>query len=211
MPRVFRNFKEEYKEEARKRILDAALVVAKRKGYQSMTLDDVADEVGVTKGTLYLYFKNKEDLFRNIFCGMSKSFEETMEYTHVDTDDLDTALRSVIDHIITFSKAFGIENNLALIGDWVSVAIRDASGHSLFREMFMVKMQHLEDRFRVLQEKKQIPATVDIHAATRGIFGLTAVVKLMIFFGDDEDEIRAWWIGSVKKLLDVPATPAMGK
>jgi len=206
MARVFRNFKEEYKEEARKRILDAALEVVKKKGYQSMTLDDVAEEVGVTKGTLYLYFKNKEDLFRNVFSEMSKSFEETMEYTLVDKDDLDTVLSCLIDHIITCNKKFGIEKHIALVVDWISVVVRDPSGQPLVKEMIMRKIQILEEKLGALQEKKQVPATVDIHAATRGIIGLTAVVKFMIFLGDDEDEIRTWWIGSVKKLLDVPVT-----
>jgi AcrR family transcriptional regulator len=206
MTRVFRNFKEEYKEEARKRILDAALEVVKKKGYQSMTLDDVAEEVGVTKGTLYLYFKNKEDLFRNVFSEMSKSFEETMEYTLVDKEDLDTVLRCLIDHIITCNKKFGIEKHIALVVDWISVIVRDPSGQPLVKEMIMRKIQILEEKLGELQEKNQVPATVDIHAATRGIIGLTAIVKFMIFLGDDEDEIRTWWIGSVKKLLDVPVT-----
>jgi hypothetical protein len=70
----------------------------------------------------------------------------------------------------------------------------------------MRKIQILEEKLGELQEKNQVPATVDIHAATRGIIGLTAIVKFMIFLGDDEDEIRTWWISSVKKLLDVPVT-----
>jgi len=51
------------KEEKKNAILNAALKIFSRKGYVSAALDDVAKEAGVAKGTLYLYFKDKEDLF----------------------------------------------------------------------------------------------------------------------------------------------------
>jgi AcrR family transcriptional regulator len=204
MPRVFQKYKEEYKEEARKRILDAALEVVKKKGYQSITLDDIAGEVGVTKGTLYLYFRNKEDLFKSVFCEMSKSFRETMDYTLIDNDDLDTALRYMIDGIITLNKEFGIENNLAVVSDSISAAVRDPSAKQRFIEMFTRNVQSFENSVRVFQRKKMIPETVDVRAATKGMIALIGAVKIMIFLGEDDIEIKEWWINSVKKLLDVP-------
>src|SRR5208337_2306661 len=135
MPRVIQKNKEEYKEEAKKRILDAAMEVAKKKGYQSMTLDDVAGEVGVTKGTLYLYFKNKEELFRCVSLEMAKTFKEMMEYTLVESDDLDTILNCIISQIISYSREFGIENNIAMVGELISIAARDPSTQSAFIEM----------------------------------------------------------------------------
>jgi AcrR family transcriptional regulator len=45
------------------KILDAALKVFSEKGYVPAALDDVAKEADVAKGTLYLYFRDKEDLF----------------------------------------------------------------------------------------------------------------------------------------------------
>ena len=44
-------------------ILDAARTVFSRKGYAETSVDDVAEGAGVAKGTLYLYFKSKEDLY----------------------------------------------------------------------------------------------------------------------------------------------------
>jgi AcrR family transcriptional regulator len=56
----------EYKEEAKAKIVKAARVVFARKGYHDSTMDDVAKEVGVSKGALYSYFKAKEDLIKAI-------------------------------------------------------------------------------------------------------------------------------------------------
>jgi AcrR family transcriptional regulator len=44
-------------------ILDAALRVFARRGLHDATLEEVAKEAGISKGTIYLYYKNKEDLF----------------------------------------------------------------------------------------------------------------------------------------------------
>ena len=50
------------KDERRTRIIDAAEKVLVSKGYPATTMDDVAAEAEVGKGTLYLYFKNKDEL-----------------------------------------------------------------------------------------------------------------------------------------------------
>lgn len=50
-------------------ILSAALAVFAERGYAATRLDDVARRAGVTKGTLYLYFPNKEELFKAVIRG----------------------------------------------------------------------------------------------------------------------------------------------
>src|SRR5215471_2532477 len=52
-----RKFREE-------RILDAATTLLVRWGYRKTTVDDVAREAGVGKGTIYLHWKDKNALFR---------------------------------------------------------------------------------------------------------------------------------------------------
>src|SRR3974390_2269353 len=46
------------------RILDAATTLLVRWGYRKTTIDDVAREAGVGKGTIYPHWKDKNDLFR---------------------------------------------------------------------------------------------------------------------------------------------------
>ena len=47
-------------------ILDAALDCFAEHGFAATRLDDVAHRAGITKGTLYLYFPNKEELFKAV-------------------------------------------------------------------------------------------------------------------------------------------------
>jgi AcrR family transcriptional regulator len=50
----------------RQAILDAALSVFAERGFEAARLEDVAARAGVAKGTLYLYFRDKEALFEEL-------------------------------------------------------------------------------------------------------------------------------------------------
>lgn len=54
------------KEARAKEILDAALDLFAERGFAATRLEDIAQKAGVSKGTLYLYFENKEDIFRSM-------------------------------------------------------------------------------------------------------------------------------------------------
>ncbi|POZ62672.1 TetR/AcrR family transcriptional regulator [Chromobacterium alticapitis] len=55
------------KKEARpSEILDAALMLFVDKGYRATKMEDIAQAAGVTKGTPYLYFQNKEEIFKAV-------------------------------------------------------------------------------------------------------------------------------------------------
>jgi len=51
----------------RQRILEAATKVFARKGYFAARVADVAQRAGIADGTIYLYFRNKEDILVSLF------------------------------------------------------------------------------------------------------------------------------------------------
>jgi AcrR family transcriptional regulator len=53
-------------DERPQQILDAALAVFDEEGLDRARLDDIARRAGIAKGTIYLYFPNKEALFREV-------------------------------------------------------------------------------------------------------------------------------------------------
>lgn len=55
---------ERRKESRPAELLAAALDLFVERGYAATRLDDIASRAGVSKGTLYLYFANKEELFK---------------------------------------------------------------------------------------------------------------------------------------------------
>ena len=53
-------------EERPRQIIEAALAVFGERGLAAARLDDIAKRAGLSKGTIYLYFPNKEELFREV-------------------------------------------------------------------------------------------------------------------------------------------------
>jgi len=78
-------------------ILDAALTVFAERGYRNTRLEDVGDAAGVTKGAIYHYFANKEDLLlRAIEQRSEEAFGRIEEIVRDKTAPVSTRLRLVV-------------------------------------------------------------------------------------------------------------------
>ncbi len=61
------------------RILDTATTLLVRWGYRKTTIDDVAHEAGVGKGTIYLHWKDKNELFRAAIWREQQRYSEEVQ------------------------------------------------------------------------------------------------------------------------------------
>ena len=60
-------------------IIDAAIEVFSHNGFQNSTISEIAQRANVAEGTIYQYFKNKEDLFFSIPTDKTKQFYKELE------------------------------------------------------------------------------------------------------------------------------------
>jgi AcrR family transcriptional regulator len=67
------------KAERPQEIIEAAFAEFSRNGYATTTLDRIAERAGVTKGTIYVYFENKEHLFISMVQEFTKAAYETTQ------------------------------------------------------------------------------------------------------------------------------------
>lgn len=72
-------------DERQQQILDAAAAVIIRVGYNKTTMSDIAEEAGASRGTVYLYFQGKEELFEALL------YREYLQYAqtwlqHMEAD-----------------------------------------------------------------------------------------------------------------------------
>ena len=73
----------------KKTIFDSAIKVFSGSGYDGATMDDIALNAGVAKGTLYYHFKSKEEIFKYIITdGMNVIIEQIEEATEEEEDPL---------------------------------------------------------------------------------------------------------------------------
>jgi len=65
-------------EEKRALVMDCALRLFVQKGYHSVTVPDIVKESGVSTGSIYSYFKNKEDLAEQIYQQVQSRFNQQL-------------------------------------------------------------------------------------------------------------------------------------
>ena len=76
--------RQERREELRDEIREAARAIFVRDGYQSFSMRKLAAGIGYSPGSIYLYFRNKEDLFRSL---VDESFSRLSESLKLLNDE----------------------------------------------------------------------------------------------------------------------------
>jgi AcrR family transcriptional regulator len=85
--------------ERRRRILQAARQVFARGGYAATRMTDIASAAGVGKGTLYEYFRGKEDLFSTLVVAVARESLESLMIQRLPEEPT-RALRAVIAYVV---------------------------------------------------------------------------------------------------------------
>jgi len=84
-------------EETRNRILDAALRLFAKRGFDDTTMRDVAAEAGVATGAAYYYYRSKEDIVLAFYLRTEEEAAETFREIIASTKSLQKRVRGIID------------------------------------------------------------------------------------------------------------------
>lgn len=76
-------------------IFQSAIKVFSVNGYDGATMDDMAQEAGVAKGTLYYHFKSKEEIFKYIITEGMELIKEQLEAAAVREKDSLSKLKAI--------------------------------------------------------------------------------------------------------------------
>jgi AcrR family transcriptional regulator len=79
---------DQYKTEVKEKIVQAAIATFSKYGYDKTRMDDIAKSANLGKGTLYLYFKSKEELFYAISENSIKELKEQLSRLFSKKEDL---------------------------------------------------------------------------------------------------------------------------
>lgn len=160
----------------RRRILDAAVKVFAEKGFFQARVSDIARKAGVADGTIYLYFKNKDDLLISIF-------EEKMKEINVKFRE---ALASETDPLERFRKLIAMH----------------LAGFQAYPELAAVLQVELRQSSRFMREykkvelKKYLDLMGDVvqEGQARGVFRKDVPLGLVkrFIFGTLDEVVSTW-------------------
>jgi AcrR family transcriptional regulator len=185
----------EYKEAAKSKIVEAARVIFAKKGYHDATMDDVAKEVGVSKGALYSYFKSKEDLLKEI----SLQSHQTLRTILVETsacENLEATLEQV--YTIITEKYMG---NLQTHFEIIALASHDSKIRKIIYEDYQKDIEAVEKFIEKKKEHGDIRDDINARALA-GLFEalyIGTLAKLLV--GYSNQEVHDSWIKSMILIL----------
>lgn len=89
--------RETTQKDKRERILRAAIKVFARKGFYATRVSEIAKAAGVADGTIYLYFKNKDDVLVSIFEDRIEKLNEVLRTEAAADGSVESKLRRVVE------------------------------------------------------------------------------------------------------------------
>lgn len=142
--------------------------VIARKGMAAATMQEIADEAGVAKGTIYLYFRDRDEL-------VEKTFESAMSQLHARVDaaieldvPFDQKLRGILGAVSTFFR-----ENREFFRLYISMRFPEGNAQQQRRQKRTCQPQY--------QSRVQRVAEVLQQAMDRGEIGVTDPRRLALF------------------------------
>ena len=115
-------------------VLQAAMSVFARAGFHQALMEDIAQEAGLAKGTLYLYFKNKDDLIaailHRLFSGEMHALEDLQAADAPARERLLTLTRRLADQMKRLSLL------LPIWFEFYALAARQKGVRQFFKQYF---------------------------------------------------------------------------
>lgn len=95
-----------------KQIIDAAVIVIAENGYHQAQVSKIAKQASVADGTIYLYFKNKEDILISVFTEKMGVFVENLKQIIKDES---TACEKLLKMIDNHFRVLATDHHLAIV------------------------------------------------------------------------------------------------
>lgn len=169
-------------------IIDAAVKVIAQYGYHNAQVSRIASEANVADGTIYLYFKNKDDVLISLFREKMGRFIQEVERTIDNIEDPAEQLKTMID------MHFRHLENDAELATVTQIELRQ-SNPSVRKEIGLILKAYMNRIDRIIQAGQE-----------EGVFRRDLDVKIgrKMVFGTLDETVTSWIMNGRKySLLDM--------
>lgn len=172
-------------------ILEKSLEVFIEEGYEDVTFQKIADRCGITRTTLYIYFKNKREIFlwsiKQLTFGIEQRLIEVVQDT---TQSSETCLRTMLSIIVDVC-----EKNKSLFSVLLTylLTLQKTGGEPGIRvRRRIVRLEHLLSTVIIRGKKNGEFKNVNVKSANELFYGLiqSAIFRLSVLDEKRIDDIR---------------------
>jgi AcrR family transcriptional regulator len=178
-------------EKRRREILEKALDVFMDEGFEDATFQKIADRCGITRTTLYIYFRNKKDIFNYSIKQLLGEVEEDIRLVREDkslkyADRLIRVIQVVIDRLEENRRILSVVLNYLLY-----IAKGDSNPDSLVRRR-TIRLRHILATMMIEGIRAGEITPVNIRNIDDLLYGLleTAIFRLVILKRSTAQEVK---------------------
>ena len=189
-------------EKRKKEILDKALDLFMENGYEDVTFQKIADKCGVTRTTLYIYFKNKKEIFAWSIKQLTNEIESSL-LKIIDNRDLsyEERLKSVLHTIL--QKCVDNYRLFVITLTYLLQLKNTGKKKKKIVQRRIIRLRHLLSTVIIDGITSGNFKKVNVHEANELIFNLieAAVFKLTVFGPQDIQALQKSFDLTVSALL----------
>lgn len=187
---------DQYKTEVKEKIVQAAITTFSKYGYDKTRMDDIAKSAKLGKGTLYLYFKSKEELFYAISENSIKELKEQLSKLFSKKEDL----------VHDAEKFYDQYRNLIHDSEKVSFEIIAESSRNpkLRKALYEQRMKVygiVIDYLRRQIEKGFFRKDMDVNAIASGLVALYDGLTISKLLGISEYHNKKAWTQTIRAIF----------
>jgi AcrR family transcriptional regulator len=184
-----------YKEQARARIIEGALRVFAEKGYHEATMEDVAERLHVSEGTIYLYFRSKRELFKAI----SNVGEDQVAGIISSAVESEDPVKSFVDLATSAYEEY--EPISGLVVELLAEASRDASLRRIIKDNFETDREAMHKFLMELRKRGKINADTNVESISMAIVALFYGYAVTRLLGVEKEEVRKAYSEAMRGML----------
>ena len=182
-----------YRKNIKNRIIANAITTFSKYGYDKSRMDDIAKNSDLSKGTIYLYFKNKEDLFNTIS-------EENINYLKNQLSKIFDTKEDLITCIENFYAEFN-DQRYKMFFEAISESSRNPRLKQLMYQQRKKILQLIVDYLNIQKERGFIRKNIELTDLAYGFISLYDGLKINKVLGIDEKQNRKTWARTVKAIF----------
>jgi AcrR family transcriptional regulator len=186
---------QDYRDEVRKKIVEAAYTFFLRKGYHATTMGEIAASLGVTKPALYQYFPGKEDLYSAVADHGREHLAGILERSYHEGNLLDGSA-ALFDSLVLYLPRFSAMNAELMLLATNNDRIREHLSRDRAEDLRVI------ERFiRGQQKRGLVSATLDTRLLAVACDALINGLLNDVMMGMDKDEAKKTWLTAVAQLI----------
>ncbi|MFP4104463.1 MAG: TetR/AcrR family transcriptional regulator [Phycisphaerae bacterium] len=188
-------------------ILRAAENVFVAHGYAAATMDQVAADAGISKGSLYNYFEGKEDLFTKLCHSCLDEDQAEVERRLGSDDSAADKLDWLLEHWYRIRQDYRQLSSL-IMEFWATAARQGQSGKmkEVFKEKTTFWIRHIEAILRQGVASGEFRPSLDVEVATRMLLAIADGVNIQEIF-DIGLNVDREFFDRLKKSIMLGLTP----